>query len=521
MVKKTAIIFGAGPAGLTAAYELCKNTDIKPIIFEMTGDIGGISKTVNYKGNRIDIGGHRFFSKSDRVMEWWKNILPLQGMPDQTGNIAFGPDPSKTDNVMLFRKRISRILFLRKLFDYPLSMNLYTVRNLGILRLVKIIFSYLKVRIFPLKTEKSLEDFFVNRFGRELFNTFFKDYTEKVWGLPCNKLMADWGGQRVKGLSISKAIADIFGKIFFRKDSSLSQKNIETSLIEQFMYPKLGPGQLWEAVAEIIKENGGELHLHHKITGIEHSDKHVDRVKITDESLNKTFSVQADYFFSSMPVSELIEAMGESVPNEVRQVAKGLLYRDFITAGFLIKKFSIKPNKQSDSIVNNIPDNWLYIQERDVKLGRIQVFNNWSPFLVKDQNLIWIGLEYFCNEGDELWNKPDEDFLNFASAELIKIDFVEKEDILDGVVLRVPKTYPVYAGSYSRFDVIRKYTDLFENMFLVGRNGMHRYNNADHSMLTAITAVENIINGSKSKENIWEVNTEKDYHEEKNAPKMT
>ena len=517
-MQKTAVIFGAGPAGLTAAYELCKHTDIKPVIFEMTADIGGISKTVQYKGNRIDIGGHRFFSKSDRVMEWWQHIIPPESRTDRNGAPLPGPDPEKTDRVMLIRKRISRILFLRKLFQYPLAMNFTTIRNLGIMRILKILVSYLKIRLLPLKQEKSLEDFFINRFGNELFHTFFKDYTEKVWGLPCNKLMADWGDQRIKGLSVTKALADIFSKMLFSTDSSLAQKNIETSLIEQFMYPKFGPGQLWETVADIVRENGAEVHLNHKVTGVIHSGKAVQKVIVTNMLSKETTTINADYFLSSMPVSELIEAMGTSVPGEVASVAKGLLYRDFMTAGLLIKKFSITTGMTSGKEISEIPDNWLYIQEKDVKMGRIQIFNNWSPYLVQDKNLIWIGLEYFCSEGDELWNKPDTEFLAFAVDELEKIGFINKKDILDGVVIRMPKTYPVYAGAYAEFQTIRNYTDSFENLFLIGRNGMHRYNNADHSMLTAMTAVDNIQKGIVSKDTIWEVNTEKDYHEERPDP---
>ncbi|MCK4401190.1 NAD(P)/FAD-dependent oxidoreductase [bacterium] len=483
--KKTAIIIGAGPAGLTAAYELLNKTDIKPIIYEMTEDIGGISKTINYKGNRIDIGGHRFFSKSNRVMHRWQNMLPSQ---------------------MLTRTRLSRIFFLRKLFDYPVSLNLNTFSNLGFMRIIKICLSYIKTRFSPIKDEVSLEDFFINRFGKELYLTFFKDYTEKVWGIPCNKIGPEWGVQRIKGLSISKVLLHAVKK----------QKNTETSLIGQFLYPKLGPGQMWEQVARIIKEKGGKIYLKHKVIGLKHHDDNkiveaVVKEKTTNELITKT----ADYFFSTMPVKELIQSLGDGVPQEVQQVAQGLIYRDFITVGLLLRKLKIK-NKTGIKTINNIiPDNWIYIQERDVKLGRIQIFNNWSPYMVKDKNTVWIGLEYFCNEGDELWNKDDESFAKFAIDELAKIDIIEKEDVLDSIVIRMPKTYPAYFGTYDKFYIIRDFTDKFENLFLIGRNGMHRYNNQDHSMLTAMTAVENIINNIKSKHNIWAVNTEDEYHEDK------
>ena len=491
--QKIAIIIGAGPAGLTAAYELLNKTDIKPIIYEMTEDIGGISKTINYKGNRIDIGGHRFFSKSDRVMQWWRNILPSQ---------------------MLIRTRLSRIFFLRKLFDYPISLNLNTLLNLGFIRIVKIGLSYIKIRLFPIKKEMSLEDFFINRFGKELYLTFFKDYTKKVWGISCNKIRPEWGRQRIKGLSISKAIFHAV-KSVFSKDSSVMQKNTETSLIGQFMYPKLGPGQMWEQVAAIIKKKGGEIYLNHKVTGLKQHDNKIVEVQVKEKTASELITKTADYFFSTMPVKELIQSLKNSVSQEVRHVANGLIYRDFITVGLLLKKLKIENKTKVETINNIIPDNWIYIQERDVKLGRIQIFNNWSPYMVKDENTVWIGLEYFCNEGDELWNKTDESFAKFAINELAKIGIIERKDVLDKVVIRMPKTYPAYFGAYDQFHVIRDFVDRFENLFLIGRNGMHRYNNQDHSMLTAMTAVENIINNVKSKHNIWAVNTEDEYHEEK------
>lgn len=524
MSQKTAIIIGAGPAGLTAAYELLDKTDIKPIIYEMTGDIGGISKTIKYKGNRMDIGGHRFFSKSDRVMQWWLNILPIQGAPAKD-DIILGrnvplsqdvnsPDPEKTDQVMLIRKRLSRIFFLRKFFSYPVSLNLNTFSNLGIIRAVKIGLSYIKIRLFPVRNEKSLEDFFINRFGRELYLTFFKDYTEKVWGIPCNRIGSEWGAQRVKGLSIITVISHAVKNIVL-PNSSIAQKNVETSLIEQFMYPKFGPGQMWEEVAGIIGEKGGALFLNHKVTGIKNEGNRVIEIEVKDETTGEIKTQRGDYFFSTMPVKELMQCFGTTVPKEVSQVSQGLMYRDFITTGLLLKKLKIKNEIKIKTIGDIIPDNWIYIQERDVKLGRLQIFNNWSPYMVKDENTIWVGLEYFCNEGDELWSKTDEEFIEFAIDELTKIGIIEGEDVLDAVVGRMPKAYPAYFGTYNRFGVIREFTDQFENLFLIGRNGMHRYNNQDHSMLSAMMAVENISEGSKSKDNIWMVNTEEDYHEGK------
>ena len=505
MNKKIAVIIGAGPAGLTAAYELLKKTDIKPVIFEMSSDIGGISKTVNYKGNRIDIGGHRFFSKSDRVMNWWRNIMPLQGSSARDDIILNrdvavseeknAPDPEKDDLVMLIRKRISRIFFMRAFFDYPISMKLDTFKKLGIIRILLIGFSYIKSRLF-LKKEKSLEDFFINRFGRVLYELFFKDYTEKVWGVACNKIKPEWGAQRIKGLSISKAIKHAF-KIFLSRDRSIAQKETETSLIEWFSYPKLGPGQLWEEVAKQIKAMGGEIYLEHKVVSINASEKLVQSVQIEHIKDKNKIEHRCNFLFSTMPVQELIESFTCFVPDDVKKVARGLMYRDFITVGLLLKKMKIKNTTTILTVNDIVPDNWIYIQERDVKLGRLQIFNNWSPYMVKDPDTVWLGLEYFCNEGDTLWSRSDNEFISFAIEELSKIDIISKPDVLDATVIRMPKTYPAYFGSYDDFNLIRGFTDKIENLFLIGRNGMHKYNNADHSMLTAMTAVENIINGEK------------------------
>lgn len=492
MSKKTAIIIGAGPAGLTAAYELVHKTDIKPIILEATDDIGGISKTVNYKGNRIDIGGHRFFSKSEKVMKWWQNILPVE-------------DDAKEDKVMLIRNRLSRILFLRKFFSYPISLSFGTLKNLGFIRTVKIGLSYIKVRFFPIKKEKSLEDFIINRFGKELYNTFFKDYTEKVWGVPCSKIPSEWGKQRIKGLSVSKAIISALKSILPRNDSIL-QKKTETSLIQKFMYPKFGPGQLWEEVAKIIIEKGGEIHKGRKATEITHENGKILSVSVENVKNGEKSSFSGDYFFSTMPVKDLVIGFNPSLNDEIKKVANGLMYRDFITVGLLIDRFK---NKEK------LKDNWIYIQERDVKVGRLQVFNNWSPYMVKDKEKNWIGMEYFCNEGDYLWEKTDDEFVKFAIDEMVKINLLEKEDVIDSTILRMPKTYPAYFGTYDQFNTIKDAMNGFENLFLIGRNGMHKYNNQDHSMLTAITSVENILNGVTTKDNIWDINSEEQYHEEK------
>lgn len=528
-MSKTAIIIGAGPAGLTAAYQLITKTDIKPIVIERTNDIGGISKTVVHNGNRMDIGGHRFFSKSDRVMKWWQEILPIQGAESkddilkeityhkkrtQENLLPDGPDPEKTDRVMLIRSRLSRIFFLRKFFDYPIALSGKTISNLGIVRIFKIGWTYVWIQLFPVKNVKSLEDFFINRFGKELYNTFFKDYTEKVWGVPCNEIAADWGAQRIKELSVTRALLHAI-KSIFKSEKSIEQKNTDTSLIEQFMYPKLGPGQMWETVARIVEEKGGVIIKDSEVIELDITENRVNKLCYVNQKTGQKSAVKGDYFFSTMPVKDLIVAMGKKVPSTVKQVSDGLQYRDFITVGLLLNKLKIKNETKIPTLHGLVPDSWIYIQEREVKVGRLQIFNNWSPYMVADIEKVWIGLEYFCNEGDELWEKKDDEFIQFAIDELHSIDIIDKKEVLDSTIIRMPKTYPAYFGTYSKFNVITDFTDKVENLFLIGRNGMHKYNNQDHSMLTAIAAVNNIISGEKSKDNIWSINTEEEYHEER------
>ena len=538
-MNKQAIIIGAGPAGLTAAYELLKRTDVKPIILEKSGDIGGISKTVQYKGNRIDIGGHRFFSKSDRVMNWWMNMMPVQAEAENTFTINYqnksrqvnasangasvttGNDP---DKVMLVRKRLSRIYFLRKFFTYPIQLSLDTLTKLGLGTTIAIMFSYLKAQLLPRKPEKNLEDFMINRFGQVLYKLFFKDYTEKVWGIPCNAISAEWGAQRIKGVSISKAIQHAVQSAVKSKRTNsgdISQKDTETSLIEQFLYPKFGPGQLWEEVARQVQEMGGTILMHHDVKRIYTSENNpqITAISAVDQITGETSYLEGDYFFSTMPVQELIGGMDGSIPDAVKHVASGLQYRDFITVGILLKKLSFQDKKTGEWKPLDLKDTWIYIQEKDVKVGRLQLFNNWSPYMVKDPDTAWVGMEFFCNTEDNFWKLPDEEIKRLAISELEKIGLACESNVLDATVLRMEKTYPAYFGTYDRFDVIREYVDRFENLFLVGRNGMHKYNNSDHSMLTAMVAVDNIAAGVISKENIWAINTEQEYHEEKGEQK--
>jgi protoporphyrinogen oxidase len=524
--SRTAIIIGAGPAGLTAAYELLTRTDIKPIVIEMSDHLGGISRTFNYKGNRIDIGGHRFFSKSDRVMEWWAKHLKFeeastpgvrityQGKSREVdlSNAAASPD---NDAVMLVRERKSRIYFLRKFFDYPISLSADTIRKLGLVRTAGIGLSYMRRALFPLKEQKNLEQFFINRFGERLYRTFFKSYTEKVWGVSCTEIDAEWGAQRIKELSVWKTIKHHLAKQFRTKNNDVAQKQVETSLIERFLYPKFGPGQMWEEVARKVRQMGGEIVMEHSVQQIHARGQRVVGVTAADSN-GKLHRFDGDYFFSTMPVQQLIGSLDSPVPANVREVSDGLMYRDFITVGLLLKDLKIK--EQSANGTDLVRDNWIYIQEPDVFAGRLQIFNNWSPWMVSDPEKVWVGVEYFCNEGDALWTRSDDGLKRLAVEELAKIDIIEEQALLDSVVLRMPKAYPAYFGTYARFGEIREFLDGIDNLFLVGRNGMHRYNNQDHSMLTAMAAVDNIIAGRRDKENLWELNTEMEYHEERTTP---
>lgn len=524
-MNKRAIIIGAGPAGLTAAWELLTRTDIIPVILEKSGDIGGISKTVNYKGNRMDIGGHRFFSKSDRVMKWWLNILPLIESADQSFTIQYQhkskvvhnnngiiADP---DKVMLVRKRLSRIYFLRQFFTYPISLSIDTLRKLGVGRTAAILASYVNAQAFPRKPEKNLEDFMVNRFGKTLYELFFRDYTEKVWGVPCHEIPAEWGAQRIKGVSIRKAIEHAIKEVSKSRSSDLAQKDVETSLIEQFLYPKYGPGQLWEEVARQVQAMGGIIHMNYDVQKIHISSDKVEEIYAVNNLTGDGMSLEGDYFFSTMPVKELIASMIGTVPSNVSEVASALQYRDFITVGILLSQMSTMDKKTAEWKALELKDNWIYIQDNNVKVGRLQIFNNWSPYMVADPKNVWVGMEFFCNTTDAFWQLPDTEIAALAVRELEKIGLASSANVLDSTVLRVEKTYPAYFGAYERFDEVRKFTDKLENLFLVGRNGMHKYNNADHSMLTAMVAVDNIASFITTKDNIWEINTEQEYHEEK------
>lgn len=515
------VIIGAGPAGITAAYELLskKKDSYEVIILEETSEIGGISRTVKYNGNRMDIGGHRFFSKDDEVMKWWAEVMPTQGAPayddkilGRDKDLVFGgPDPESEDKVMLLRDRVSRIYYRKKFFDYPVSLKWETIKNMGFFTTVAAGFSYIKASIFK-KEETSLENFYINRFGRKLYSMFFEGYTEKLWGRHPSEISADWGSQRVKGLSITAIIKDVFSKIFKRNSAN---RHTETSLIEKFYYPKFGPGQLWETAAFRVEEMGGTIIFNAKVTSINNtSDGRIE--SIVYEQNGKEIKLDGDIFISSMPLKDLIHGM-KDVPSNINEIAEGLPYRDFVTVGVLVDKLNLKNLTKFKTLNNIVPDCWIYVQDTGVSLGRIQIFNNWSPYLVKDvDNKVWIGLEYFCTENDDFWNMSDKECISYAGNELVKMGIISScDEILDAHREKVKKAYPAYFDTYSRIDELIAYLNQYNNLYCVGRNGQHRYNNMDHSMVTSFETVKNIINGKSDKSNIWNVNTEEEYHESK------
>ena len=516
------VIIGAGPAGLTAAHELAAAGVSDIVVLESTHEVGGLSRSVNYKGNRIDIGGHRFFSKSDWVMKWWLHMLPMAADPSPSGELQLAyqgmrralpevPTASESDpRVMLVRRRLSRIYFEGKFFDYPLKADFETALKLGLWRCATFASSYLWSKLFPRRPERSLEDFFINRFGDRLYRQFFKEYTEKVWGTPCDRISAQWGAQRVKSLSIGKALRHALLKLFGRRADDFGAAQ-QTSLIERFLYPKYGPGLMWEVAAERLQERGVKIVFDATVKHVEHVDGRIRAVRAVGAGgLEQRY--EADCFVSTMPVRELVLGLSPEAPQRPREVAAGLEYRDFVIVGLLLRRLMRTPAGKGP--LNLVPDNWIYVQEPGVKVGRLQVFNNWSPYLVKDQNTVWIGMEYFCSEGDELWEAADDELKKLGIREMQQLRLASPEDQLDSVVIRMPKAYPGYFGTYGSFDELRGYLDGFQNLFLAGRNGMHRYNNQDHSMLSAKLAAAAIVAGSGDKAPIWNVNVDDEYHEE-------
>ena len=513
-------IIGAGPAGLTAAYELLKH-GYDVTVLEQSHEIGGISKTVRYQGNRMDIGGHRFFSKDQRVMDWWADIMPLQGAPSFDDKVlgrpvplsAGGPDPEKEDRVMLVRNRVSRIYYAKHFFDYPISLKMETLKTMGFATTMQVGMSFLCATLRK-RPNDNLENYYINSFGKKLYGMFFEGYTEKLWGRHPREIDASWGKQRTKELSIFGILKDMFSKVFVSKEQR--SKHVQTSLIEEFRYPKYGPGQLWETVAAEVEKMGGKILLGAEVLGLTTEGGRVKSLRYRDESGEHT--AEGDAFFSSMPVKDLVAGMND-VPADVARVAAGLPYRDFVTVGLLLDRLNLKNETNHKTLGDIVPDCWIYVQDTNVKLGRIQIFNNWSPYLVEDpEHTVWIGLEYFCNEGDDFWNMSEEACVALAARELCTMGVIDSPDhVRMSHRERVKKAYPAYFDTYDEMDKVVSYLNTFENLYCVGRNGQHRYNNMDHSMATSFEAVDNLVAGIKTKDNVWNVNTEQEYHEEKKA----
>ncbi|MCR5540844.1 MAG: NAD(P)/FAD-dependent oxidoreductase [Ruminococcus sp.] len=508
---KKIVIIGGGPAGLTAAYELLKGGECEVTVLEASDTLGGISRTVQHNGNRMDIGGHRFFSKDERIMKWWAELMPVQGKPSFDDRVLGhekpfeknGGDPECEDNIMLLRNRTSRIYYKKAFFDYPVTMNMNTIKNMGLMTTARAGFSYIYSCAHKLP-ETNLENFYINRFGRVLYSMFFEGYTEKLWGRHPREISADWGAQRVKGLSITAILKDMLSKVLGTK----TNENAETSLIEQFWYPKYGPGQLWELVGQRVTEMGGKILYGREVTEIKTVNERVTSVKCGEEEF------LADEFISSMPIKDLVNGM--KADKNIQRIANGLPYRDFVTVGLLVNRLKLKNKTNKRTLGNIVPDCWIYVQDKGVKLGRIQIFNNWSPYMVADPvGTVWIGLEYFCDEGDRFWNMSEKECVDFAVKELRKMGVIGKDAVIDSHREKVRKAYPAYFDTYAEFDKVRHNLDSYENLWCVGRNGQHRYNNMDHSMMTAIEAVKAINNGKVDKSAIWNVNTEKEYHEQR------
>jgi len=469
--KKKVVIIGAGPAGLTAAYQLCKE-GVESIVLEKDDVVGGISRTVNYKGYLFDIGGHRFFTKVKAVDEMWREVL---------GEEKF-----------LRRPRLSRIYYDKKFFHYPLKAT-NALLGLGLWNCVMMVCSYFRAQLFPVKKERSFEDWICNRFGKRLYQTFFKTYTEKVWGIPCDEISADWAAQRIKGLSLISTL-----KNALLSAQPRDKNKVIKTLIDAFDYPEKGPGQMWEMVASKIQQTGAALKMRSGVERILWDKGRVTAVEIMVDG--KTESVAGTDFISSMPMRELVAKMDPPPPADVRNAAEMLGYRDFLTVSLVINKADL------------FSDNWIYIHDPDVKVGRIQNFKNWSPHMVPDPTKTCLGLEYFCFEGDGLWNSPDEELVELAARELAILGLADAASIEDGTVVRMPKAYPIYDGTYEQaVATVREFVEGLGNMYLVGRNGMHKYNNQDHSMLTAMLSVKNILGANYD---VWGVNVDDEYHEE-------
>jgi protoporphyrinogen oxidase len=465
-LDRPVIVIGGGPAGLTAAYELARR-GVRSVVLEKYGRVGGLARTECFKGFHFDMGGHRFFTKAHEVMALWEDVL--------------GDD-------FLRRPRLSRIYYRNKFFYYPLRLW-NTLRGLGLIESALILGSYVRWHLFPHRQEETFEQWVTNRFGKRLFQTFFQSYTEKVWGIPCSVLKAEWAAQRIKDLSL-KAIL----KSMWRSPGT----SIKT-LIEEFHYPRRGPGQLWEAVGKQVEVGGGEVRLNSEVSAVRHNGRLIEGVEVRCDGRSEFIPGAA--CLSSMPITELVRKLQPPAPREVLQATAGLKYRDFLTVCLIVNRPHL------------FADNWIYVHDPQVKVGRIQNYKNWSPDMVADPSKTSLGLEYFCNEGDEIWRLPDEDLIELAKRELAQIGLAAAADVEDGCVFRVPKSYPVYDSEYREsLKLLRNHVERFGNLQTMGRNGLHRYNNQDHAMLTAILAVRNLVLGEKH--DLWSVNTDQEYHEE-------
>lgn len=466
--KFDVIIFGAGPAGLAGATNLAKNGK-SVAIFEKDKMVGGISKTLEHNGYRFDLGGHRFFTKSKEVNDLWDETL--------------GAD-------FLIRPRLSRIYYQNKFFDYPVKpMN--ALLGLGVFTSIQVLWSYLVIKIFPYKKEATFQEWVSNRFGKKLFNIFFKTYTEKLWGIPCSQIQAEWAAQRIKGLSM---LSTIKNAIFPDKSGKIK------TLIDEFKYPKFGPGMMYEKMAENVAKAGGQIFKEQEVMLIKHENFTATSAIIKNKSGEET-EYFADNFLSSMPITQLIERLSPPAPSEIIEASKKLTYRSFITVSVILES------------ENPFPDTWIYVHSPEVKMGRIQNFKSWSPFMVPDPSKTALGLEYFCTEGDELWSMSDDDLIQIGLSELEKIGLGKKADFVDGFVAKVYKAYPVYDYTYpENIKIVREYLGKFTNLQPIGRYGMFKYNNMDHSILTGLFAADNILGAHKD---IWTVNADQEYHEEK------
>ncbi len=464
MVKSVpVVVIGGGPAGLTAAYELVKHgTEV--VVLEKGAIVGGIARTEEYKGYRFDIGGHRFFTKVEIVQKLWYEVL--------------GKDFIKVP-------RLSRIYYDGKFFSYPLQIK-DTLANLGLRESARIMLSYMKIKVFPCDQEETLEEWVTNRFGRRLFRTFFKTYTEKVWGIECDKIEADWAAQRIKGLSLRSAVINAMFNV-----------NNTKTLIKEFDYPRLGPGMMWERFTEEIEKRGSAVHRNTAVVKLQRTGHHIDSITVREG--NETRKIASHQFISSMPVTALVQRLDPPAPEAVLVASKSLNYRAFIIVPLVIDSPHL------------FPDNWIYIHSPEVKVGRIQNFKNWSPEMVPDAGKTCLGMEYFCDEGDALWTMSDTELLDLATQEVAQLGLATAASVEDGCVIRQPKAYPVYDRDYrAHLQIIQDYLDQFDNLQTTGRNGMHRYNNQDHSMLTGYFAARNLMGESHD---LWDVNAERSYHE--------